>query len=132
MRSVLQGVLRVVGVGDPDRDDGAGAAVAARCGGRVVGDASFDGCWEPGDDVVVVDSMVSGAPPGSVRWFQGDAAPTHHGVAEAIAALGRAGRLPARLRVVGIEAHGPAPAVGVFSPPVRLAVEELERVLGPD
>lgn len=131
MRAVLQGVLRVVGVGDPDRDDGAGAAVAARCGGRVVVDASFDGCWEPDDDVVVVDTMVSGAPPGTVRWLDGSAR-THHGVTEAIAALGRDGRLPARLRVVGIEAHGPAPAVGVLSPPVRLAVEELERVLGPD
>jgi Ni,Fe-hydrogenase maturation factor len=128
----MRGELRVVGIGDPDRDDGAGAAVAARCGGRIVGDASFDGCWELDDDVVVVDTMVSGAPPGTVRWLAALEARTRHGVAEALAAVAGAGRLPARLRVVGIEAAGAAPVAGVLSPPVRLAVEELERVLGPD
>lgn len=129
MRAVLQGELRVVGIGDPDRDDGAGAAVASRLGGCVLVDASFDGCWGPDDDVVVVDTMTTGAPTGTVRWLDGSAR-THHGAAEAVAALARSGRLPHRLRVVGIEAPRSG-APGRLSPPVRLAVEELERVLGP-
>lgn len=130
MRAVLQGELRVVGIGDPDRDDGAGAAVAARLGGCVVVDASFDGCWGPDDDVVVVDTMTTGAPIGTVRWMDMADVRTRHGVAEALGALARTGRMPHRLRVVAIEAPASAGG-GTLSPPVRQAVEELERVLGP-
>ena len=136
--------MLIVGYGNRGRgDDGAGAMVAGRLqelgmdAEICTGDAfSLIGAWNS-DDVVVVDAMVTGAPAGTVRlWngrqvrFQGSPAASTHGlgVAEAIELARALGRLPQRLRVFGIE--GRSFAIGSdISPEVMHAVEKITRLL---
>ena len=120
----------VVGLGSPDRgDDAVGPAVARGVAARrpdvavveVEEPTALLDLWAGHDPVVVVDSVRSGAPTGSVHRLEtGQAAPplaarsrarsgpgsTHAvGLAEMVE-LGRAlGRLPQRLVVVGVEAE---------------------------
>ena len=122
--------MRIIGCGNTDRgDDGAGILVARRL--RELGFDSIehrgDGfalldLWQGSDDVVLVDAIVSGAPPGSVAVWDplsqkvtaGTAGCSTHGFGpfEAIE-LGRAlGRLPLRVRVYGIEAAQFEPGSG--------------------
>ena len=114
----------VIGVGNDLRgDDGAGIAVARRLretavrmgidvhvhGGEPTGLLEL---WSQRDAVVLVDTMSSGAPPGTVRRLDAGREPlpvlgsctTHaFGLAEAIE-LGRTvGRLPRRLIVFAVE-----------------------------
>jgi hydrogenase maturation protease len=131
----------VIGIGNLDRgDDGAGCLVARRVGGI---DAGADPLallevWDGNDDVVVVDAMVSGAAPGTVRWIDPSAEPlpaglgatsTHAlGLAEVVALARVLGRLPARLRVVGIEAadcRRGAPLTPAVGAAVEAVVAEL-------
>jgi hydrogenase maturation protease len=134
-------VAVVVGVGHPDRgDDAVGLLVARRLGGRtVVGDlATIAWRWEPEEDVVIVDAMVSGAPAGTVRWLGVDelgvarASLSSHGVglAEGLALAGRLGRLPARLRVIGVEGACFTPGAPM-TPAVRAAVDAVVAELTP-
>lgn len=110
----------VIGIGNEwRRDDGAGLAVVRSLAGspgvtiRELPDAGLDLLegWRGFSDVIVVDAMRSGLPPGSVRWFSWQAVPaaafgltTHaielRGALELAHALGR---LPASVRVCGIE-----------------------------
>lgn len=137
--------VRVIGVGTDWRgDDAAGLAVAdrLRCAGppglevvRCAGGAAelldaFDGA----DDVVVVDAVVSGAPPGTVHRLTAPegvagARPgggTHDaGVADAVALAAALGRLPARVRVVGIEAADTAMGCATLTAEVARAVDEV-------
>ena len=89
--------------------------------------------WADEDEVILVDAVDSGAPPGTVHRIDAadpgvGAVPSHGsthalGVAEAIA-LGRAlGQLPARLTLFGIEG-GRFNAGGNLSPEVELATQE--------
>ena len=102
-------------------DDALGPVVADRLRARginarwLLGDAAdLLGAWTPGDDVILVDAVVTGAKPGTLHKWNGLEVPlervqscesTHgFGVAEAIS-LGRAlGRLPRRLTLIGVEA----------------------------
>jgi hydrogenase maturation protease len=139
-------MTRIIGCGNTDRaDDGAGLLVARRL--RELGldsiEHSGDGfalleLWHGSDDVVLVDAMQSGAPPGTVSVWDATAsalAPasfccsTHvFGPAEAIE-LGRAlNRLPRRIRVYGIEAAQFHPG-GEPSREVLAAVERVTREL---
>jgi hydrogenase maturation protease len=138
----------VVGLGSTDRgDDAIGPVVARAASARVPGrvrvveredPTALIDLWEGRGVVVVVDAMVSGAPPGTLHRLETgpgaaplpDRASTRpgpgstHGIGlGAVAELARAlGRLPTRLVVVGVEAarfdHG-AP----LSAPVASAVE---------
>lgn len=114
----------LIGVGHPHRgDDGVGAEVARRAAALGLSDvvvleiddiASLIDTWAGADRVVVVDAMVSGNPPGTLRtlcvtdsplpadgWSAGG---THALGLSAAVELSRAlGRLPQRLTVVGIE-----------------------------
>ncbi|HEV2690218.1 MAG TPA: hydrogenase maturation protease, partial [Bryobacteraceae bacterium] len=112
----------IIGCGNPDRgDDGAGFLVAGRL--RELGFPAVqhtgDGLalldvWHGADDVILVDAMVSGADPGSVWVWDAETAPpgskcyrgsTHvFGPGEAVELARVLGRLPARLKVYGIEA----------------------------
>jgi hydrogenase maturation protease len=133
----------VIGCGNRERgDDGVGAVVVERLRelgmnaeiqtGEALG---LIEAWRGFDDVIVVDAMVTGASAGTLRvWDGGKQMPTGRstasthglGVAEAIELARVLGRLPARLRVYGIEAN----RVGLgneLSPEVQCAVEEVVR-----
>lgn len=136
--------MLVIGCGHPDcGDDAAGLLVVRRLrqlGIEAVetsGEAgSLMACWEGGDDVLVVDAMLSGAKPGSIQIWDAGAVPlpgqafrcsTHGlGVAEAVGLARALGRLPARLRICGIEGRRFAPGEPP-SPEVLEAVEEAVR-----
>jgi len=111
----------VVGVGNPYRgDDGVGLAVVEELRRRATPDLELMAvpvptrlvdAWQGWDDVVVVDAIRSGRPPGSVVVDQAAerspprAGGTHgFGVRESIELARGLGRLPARLTVVGVEA----------------------------
>jgi hydrogenase maturation protease len=132
--------VKVIGIGnDWRRDDGAGLEVARRLGGiQLDGEpiglvAAFAG----DEDVVVVDAVSSGAHAGTLHLYDAAAEPlptdlfgsssTHAlGLAEAIEIARCLGRLPARVRVVGIEGARFDYGQGL-SPEVEAAVEECTR-----
>lgn len=123
MRRIL-----VIGLGNDLRgDDGAGLRVVRRLAGRVpesvrlveaVPDAvALLDLWKGADEVVVVDAMRSGLPAGTVSTVDidhsledgrlvGESAVSSHamGLAGAVALARALDRLPARLRIHGIEA----------------------------
>jgi hydrogenase maturation protease len=117
----------VIGVGNPLRgDDAAGVVVAERLRPRVPEGVEVVACdeepsrlmdaWEGADSVVLVDTVSSGAPPGTLHRFDaGEVAvpartfrsSTHAiGIAETIELARALGRLPRRVRVYGVEAGG--------------------------
>jgi hydrogenase maturation protease len=132
--------MNVIGVGNEWRsDDGAGLEVARRVGGRLLGGEpiglveALDGA----DEVAIVDAVFSGAPPGTVHEFEAGTDPlpvalfgpssTHAlGLAEAIEIARSLGRLPARVRVLGIEGARFDYGRGL-SPEVEEAVERCTR-----
>jgi hydrogenase maturation protease len=141
--------LRIIGIGNDDRGDDAAALRAVE---RLrayessstavqphVGDgASLIQLWEPGDRVVLIDAVVSGAPAGRIHRLNllespvpADVAPlsTHaFGVREGIE-LARALRiLPASLLFIGIEGHDFSPGHSL-SAPVAAAVEVIVQEL---
>jgi hydrogenase maturation protease len=139
----------VVGVGHPDRgDDAAGWLVAERLRERL-GDhpgvevvrLSADPAglltlpaWDAAAHVVLVDAIVTGAPPGSVEVLGADqplpsprASGTHDLGLVATLQLARAlGRLPRDLTIVGIEGV----RFGVGDLPSPAVVAAAERVAG--
>lgn len=135
----------VIGVGNALRgDDAAGVAVAERLRTRVPEGVEVVACdeepsrlmeaWEGADRVVLVDSVSSGAEPGTLHRFDADddAIPartfrssTHAiGIAETIELARALGRLPRRVRVYGIEGGGFATGAGLTTA-VRSAVDFL-------
>ena len=136
----------IIGCGNTDRgDDGAGILVARRLRERGFNaiEHSGDGLalielWHGFDDVIVVDAMSSGAPPGTVSSWDPVSQPvgaqqwrcsTHvFGPPEAIELARVIGRLPARIRIFGIEAGNFDPGDEV-SPEVAEAVDRLDREL---
>jgi len=110
----------IIGCGNRQRsDDAAGVLVVEKlrelgikadtCAGQA---ADLIEAWAGADDVIVVDVVVTGAPVGTVRAWDARQvlisrkapASTHGlGVAEAIELARVLGRLPARLKVYGIE-----------------------------
>jgi hydrogenase maturation protease len=138
----------VIGIGNEWRsDDAAGLAVARRLaaleptlrvaahGGEPV-DLIHE--WMDQDEVILVDAVESGAPPGTIHRIDtaepglasGPSRGSTHalGVAEAIA-LGRAlGHLPGRLLLFGIEGRR-FDAGASLSPEVERAVEHLTHEL---
>ena len=117
----------VIGVGNPLRgDDAAGVSVAERLGPRVPDGVEVVSCneepsrlmeaWEGAESVVLVDTVSSGAPPGTLHRFDAgeEAVPartfrssTHAiGISDTIELARALGRLPRRVRVFGIEAGG--------------------------
>jgi hydrogenase maturation protease len=114
----------VIGLGNPFRcDDAAGLAVARRvrsapCHERTAGSFELMDLWRGHSDVVIVDAMRSGSPPGTVRVFDACREPlpepafasTHSvGLREAVEMARVLGKLPCHLTVYGIEAGNVAP-----------------------
>jgi hydrogenase maturation protease len=138
----------VVGVGQVDRgDDALGPQVVARLADRLPEGVAVVSVptavrlvevWEGFDQVVVVDAVRSGRPPGDVTvWVLTDAplparpgaGGTHgFGVAEAVELARVMGRLPRRLVLVGVEAAGFAHGAPV-SPAVAAALPAAERAV---
>ena len=136
--------MLILGCGNADRsDDAAGLLVARRL--RELGiDACEHGgetlalieAWSECEEVIIIDAVVSGAPPGTITVWDARAAPwpaaefrcsTHAlGVAEAVELARVLGRLPSRLVVYGIEGTRFDPGAPP-SPEVGEAVEQLAR-----
>jgi len=116
--------IALIGYGHPSRgDDAAGPLVARRLRGmlpaavdvhEVIGDGTaLMEAWGGCDRAVVVDAMVSGAPPGTVHRLDGRRlsgagdfrSPSSHalGLREAIRLAEMLGRLPGKLDIIGIE-----------------------------
>ena len=128
--------MLVVGLGNPDRgDDGAGlvAVRAVEAGRRVERSDCADliDLIDGEDEVVIVDAMRSGRPPGSIVRFEASESSlpdrsfvsSHSfGLADTIALANVLNRLPAKLTVFGIEASDASLGSGL-SPEVRTAAE---------
>ena len=112
--------MLIIGCGNQQRrDDGAGIQVAERVrelgieADRHSGEAvDLIEAWKGADNVILVDAVLTGAPVGTVRAWDGEQllasvrpnASTHGlGVAEAIELAHVLDRLPTRVRVYGIE-----------------------------
>lgn len=139
---------RVIGAGNSWRgDDAAGLAVAelVRAALPEAGVLSWEGepiglldIMEVDDDVVIVDAVSSGAPAGTVYRFDAAAGPipapftargTHTlSIAEAVELARALGRLPASLRLVGIEGARFIAGAGL-SDEVARAVDEVANEL---
>jgi hydrogenase maturation protease len=133
--------MKVIGLGNEWRsDDGAGLEVARRTGGRQLDGepvALVEALAGAEEEVTIVDAVRSGAPPGTVHEFEAGAAPlpvrlfgtssTHAlGLAEALELARSLGRLPARVRVLGIAGARFDYGRGL-SPEVEAAVERCTR-----
>jgi hydrogenase maturation protease len=137
----------VIGIGNPMRgDDGAGVVVAEQLRPRVPAGVEVVACekepsrlmeaWEGAESVLLVDTVSSGAAPGTLHRFDAgeEAVPartfrssTHAiSVADTIELARALGRLPRRVRVYGIEAAGFATGAGL-TPDVEAAVAFLVR-----
>lgn len=89
--------------------------------------------WNPPDDVIIVDAMVTGAPVGTVQYWDeparakwSAASSSTHGLAvgEAIRLAEILGRLPRRVQLCGIEGKQFQTGAGV-SPKVQQAIENV-------
>lgn len=132
--------MRIIACGNRDRtDDGLALLVSERLHSLGIpvetqsGEASaLIEAWRGEDDVILVDTVVTGAPAGTVRlWENAELLPvteskasTHgFGVAEAIELARVLKLLPRRLRLVGIEGTNFSVGSNVF-PKLTASVEE--------
>jgi hydrogenase maturation protease len=133
----------VIGCGNPGRsDDGAGILVALRLRQLGLDARAYTGeslglidLWEPADEVILVDAVVTGAPAGTIHVLEGlrsslptEASASTHGlgIAEAIELARCLNRLPSHLQIYGIEGHCFALGTSV-SIETQRAVEEVVR-----
>jgi len=140
--------MLIIGCGNRQRgDDGTGILVAERLRAsgieaitRLGQAADLIEAWKGADDVIVVDAVVTGAPVGTLRVWEGRpplaplsaTASTHgFGVAEAIELARALNCLPVRLRVYGVEGRRFEPGAEI-SPEVRGAIEEVVRKIMAD
>ena len=138
--------MRIICCGNPARgDDGAGTLVAQQlrdfgieaeiCFGEAL---ELIEAWTGANDVIVVDSVETGAALGTVwRWDGRKASfPTDHsasthglGLSAAVQLARVVGRLPERLQIYGIEGRRFEYGTEV-SPELKLAVEQVVREIG--
>ena len=139
----------MIGVGNPyRRDDAAGLEVARRVAAAAIPGVrvhEHDGepaglldLWDGTDVAYLVDMVVSGAPPGTVHWFdatvldvpaeRGHSSTHHLSLREAVALARALGRMPGRLVLVGIEGRDARAGEGLH-PAVDAGVERAARRL---
>lgn len=137
--------IKVIGIGNPDRgDDAAGRLVASKLRGRLPSDvellersedaATLLDDWEPDDDIIVIDAVRSGSPPGTVHRLDpakgrlpdptGVTSSHALGLATALELARSLGRLPRSMMVFGIEAR----AFEIGAEPTSEVVEAAEQV----
>jgi hydrogenase maturation protease len=133
--------MLIIGCGNAQRgDDAAGIMAANRL--RLLGVSAQICCgepsqliemWKEADDVIVIDAVITGAPPGSLHvwdgrrpWKLGKPLGSTHGLglAEAIELSRTLGSLPRNFRVFGIEA-GSFVLGSEVSLPVAKAIEQV-------
>ena len=128
----------VIGLGNDWRsDDGVGLEVARRLNGKaLVGEPiGLVEALNGSDEVVLVDAVSSGAPPGTIHHFEAGSDPlpvrlfgassTHAlGLADAVELARSLGRLPSRVVVYGIEGGEFAFGQGL-TPPVAAAADRV-------
>ncbi len=140
----------IIGIGNEYRgDDAAGLIVARRLKERLADsvailEQSGDGAalmeaWRGAERVIIVDAVMSGAAPGTIRRFDASAQPvptspfrcsTHaFGVAEAIELARALARLPRSLVVYGIEGKNFAAGAGLSAEVEKAASEVARRLL---
>jgi hydrogenase maturation protease len=140
---------RIIGIGNRDRgDDGVGLFVAERLREFGLPAIAYEGdplalahLWGPDDHVLLIDAVLTGAPPGTLHFSNASEISlsrtppaSSHGfdVAQGIELARILGRLPASLRVCGIEAECLDMKVGL-TPRVReaaaIAIEQILRDL---
>ncbi len=145
------GMTRIIGIGNQARgDDGVGLVAAARLRELLpdtvaVHQHSRDGAslillWEPGDDVILIDAVMSGAAPGTLHERDllasplpaGMTAVTTHalGIREGVELARLMHRLPASLRFIGVEGRDFGLGQGL-SAAVTSALEELVAAMAP-
>jgi hydrogenase maturation protease len=145
-----QSLLLIIGIGNEYRgDDAVGLIVARRLKERLADSAIVieqggDGAalmeaWHGAEVVIILDAMLSGAAPGTIRQFDASAQPipkisfrcsTHSfGVAEAIELARALGNIPQRLMVYGIEGKNFAAGVGLSAEVERAADEAARQAL---
>jgi hydrogenase maturation protease len=137
--------MRIIGCGNPERgDDGAGLLVVGRLrelGIEALGITTATcpreatrllGAWSADDDLILLDAVVTGAPPGTVHRWDGLPPATHSpsasthglGVIQALRLAYVLGRGPKSLRVYGIEGKRFEPG-SALSPQVKESAEKL-------
>ena len=134
--------MRIIGIGNPDRsDDAAGVLVARRLREMGADAQEFTGdplalieAWNGSPEVIVIDTVVSGAAPGTITVWDAGTSPlpperfccsTHaFGAAEAVEIARALGRLPGKLVIYGIEGTR-FEIGGPLSPEVAGAAERL-------
>lgn len=136
--------LLVVGVGNSSRgDDGIGPAVVEAISARpdlagvetvvAAGDLSdLVVTWGPDRDVVIIDAMTGGGPPGTIRVVDGlrDPLPVSNrplsshgfGLVDTLELARLLGRLPRSLTIVAVEL-GETGTLTPLTDPVRVAVD---------
>jgi hydrogenase maturation protease len=145
----------VVGLGSPDQGDDAVGLVVARGfeasspdGARVAiheDPTALLHLWEGFDEVVVIDAVMTGRPPGAITvmevgagkaqlppesWAATGRGGTHaFGLATAVELARVLGQLPRRLTVVGIEAASFAQGTEL-SPEVAVSVDDAVAIVG--
>jgi len=147
----------VIGVGSPyRRDDAAGLEVARRVAATALPGVrvhEHDGepaglldLWDGMEAAYLVDMVVSGAPPGTVHWFDANVldvpegrahSSTHHlSLRDAVGLARVLDRMPGRLVLIGIEGRDARAGVGL-QPAVEAGVAHAARrirheLAGPD
>ena len=139
--------MKIIGCGNPDRgDDGAGLLVSERLRELGLNAENHTGDplsllerWGADENVIVVDAIMTGAAAGTVRvWdrqlphVSGGLAVSSHGfdIGKGIELAQALNRLPARLRVYGIEGRQFERGASI-SPEVERAIESVVRqILG--
>jgi hydrogenase maturation protease len=137
--------MRIIGCGNPERgDDGAGLLVVCRLrelGIEALGITTATcpreatrllGAWSADDDLILLDTAVTGAPAGTIHHWDGvptaansPSASTHGlGVIHALRLAYALGRGPRSLRVYGIEGRQFDPGSSL-SPQVKESAENL-------
>ncbi|HMB27182.1 MAG TPA: hydrogenase maturation protease [Blastocatellia bacterium] len=145
-----QSLPLIIGIGNEYRgDDAVGLIVARRLKERLADSAivieqSGDGAalmetWKGAERVIVIDAMMSGAAPGTIRRIDASARPipkscfrcsTHaFGVAETIELARALGNFPQRLVVYGIEGKNFAAGVGLSAEVEKAAGETVREAL---
>jgi hydrogenase maturation protease len=140
--------MLIIGCGNRERsDDGAGILVAERLrelgieAETRIGEAlDLMEAWNGADDVIVVDAVLTGAPVGTVQAWDGrqplasvrtNTSSHGLGIAEAIELARALDRLPAALRIYGVEGRRFEPGPEI-SAEVQGAVEEVVRRITAD
>jgi len=135
--------MLIIGCGNRDRgDDAAGILAAERLRSRGIAAEIYSGessalleAWAGAEEVILIDAVQTGSPAGTVhvwdshqtRPFRTSSGSTHgFGIAEAIELARALGRLPAKLKIYGIEAE--TLEIGSrLSPEVDRGIDEVVR-----